>query len=238
VNAAPGKILNLTAVAAPNPRAAAEYYPAGYWFSLIQAPAKSEFPGTGPSGNGISSEHQDSSRMATAPEVGWLLRLVINWATRRRERFTRTWVLSILRRSRGIGESSPGQAGGNMVGGIGQLGKERALAVLGDWTNRIAAGETPPVPPRPQGVERNVVITQWDWADPKSYLHDEVSTDRRNPTLNPNGLIYGSLELSADYLPVLRSGSPHAQQSAIDGPRSQDTADQFHDAEAFALLGR
>src|SRR5262249_5218563 len=27
--------------------------------------------------------------------------------------------------------------------------------------------------------------------------------DRRNPTLNPNGLIYGSLELSADYLPVL-----------------------------------
>ena len=90
-----------------------------------------------------------------------------------------------------------------MVGGLGQLGKDRALAVLGDWTNRIAAGETPPPPPRPQGVERNVVITQWDWADPKSYLHDEVSTDRRNPALNPNGLIYGSLELSADYLPVL-----------------------------------
>src|SRR2546427_6657483 len=34
-------------------------------------------------------------------------------------------------------------------------------------------------------------------------LHDEVSTDRRNPTLNANGSIYGSLELSADYLPVL-----------------------------------
>ena len=48
VKAAPGKILNLTAVAAPNPRAAAEYYPAGYWFSLIQPPAKSEFPGRDP----------------------------------------------------------------------------------------------------------------------------------------------------------------------------------------------
>ena len=46
-----------------------------------------------------------------------------------------------------------GQAGGNMVGGLGQLGKERALAVFGDWTNRIAAGEVPPAPPRPQGVE-------------------------------------------------------------------------------------
>src|SRR2546427_9024162 len=54
VKSAPGKALNLTAVSAPGPRAAAEYYPAGYWFSLIQVPAKSEFPGTGPNGNGIS----------------------------------------------------------------------------------------------------------------------------------------------------------------------------------------
>src|SRR6059036_352756 len=51
VQATPGKIVNLTAVVAPNPRAAAEYYPAGYWFSLIRVPDKSEFPGTGPRGN-------------------------------------------------------------------------------------------------------------------------------------------------------------------------------------------
>src|SRR5204863_5814928 len=96
-----------------------------------------------------------------------------------------------------------GQAGGNMMSGIGNLGKDRALAMFADWTDRIAAGELPPAPPRPQGIERNVVITEWDWADSKSYLHDEVSTDRRNPTLNANGLVYGSLELSSDYLPVL-----------------------------------
>jgi hypothetical protein len=47
------------------------------------------------------------------------------------------------------------------------------------------------------------VITQWDWADPISYLHDVVSTDRRNPTLNAFGPVYGALELSHDYLPVL-----------------------------------
>ena len=65
-------------------------------------------------------------------------------------------------------------------------------------------GELPAqAPPRPQGVERNVVITQWDWADPKAYLHDEISTDKRNPTVNANGLIYGSPEESRDYLPVL-----------------------------------
>src|SRR3989449_3317590 len=52
--AAPGKNLNLTAIVAPNPRAAAEYYPAGYWFSMIRVPEKSEFPGNAPGGNGIS----------------------------------------------------------------------------------------------------------------------------------------------------------------------------------------
>ena len=51
---APGKTLNLTAVVAPNARAAAEYYPAGYWFSMLRVPDKSEFPGTGPTGNGIA----------------------------------------------------------------------------------------------------------------------------------------------------------------------------------------
>src|SRR5262245_30906429 len=53
VSATPGKALNLTAAVAPDPAAAAEYYPAGYWFSLMKMPDKKEFPGTGPSGNGI-----------------------------------------------------------------------------------------------------------------------------------------------------------------------------------------
>src|SRR5262249_32289990 len=56
---------------------------------------------------------------------------------------------------------------------------------------------------RPKGIERNIVITEWDWADPKAYLHDEIATDKRNPTVNANGLLYGAPEASADYLPVL-----------------------------------
>ena len=46
--------VNLTGVVAPNEQAAAQYYPGNYWYSLIEPPAASEFPGTGPSGNGIS----------------------------------------------------------------------------------------------------------------------------------------------------------------------------------------
>src|SRR5580765_8477389 len=61
VKAAPGKNLNLTAVVAPTARAAAEYYPAGYWFSLIRVPEKSEFPGNAPGGNGISANVKNQS---------------------------------------------------------------------------------------------------------------------------------------------------------------------------------
>src|SRR6202171_950119 len=54
VKTAPGKILNLTSVPAPNEAGAAEYYPPIYWLSLLNVPTKADFPGTGPTGNGIN----------------------------------------------------------------------------------------------------------------------------------------------------------------------------------------
>jgi hypothetical protein len=96
-----------------------------------------------------------------------------------------------------------GQAGGFMTRTLTSMGLEATTKMFGNWTDRIAAGELPPAPERPQGVERNIVITEWDWADPTAYLHDVVSTDRRNPTVNGYGKLYGSLEESHDYLPVL-----------------------------------
>jgi hypothetical protein len=202
VPAAPGKIVNLTAVAAPNARAAAEYYPAGFWFSMIRVPEKSEFPGNAPGGNGIAPTIKS--------QADWIQRLKSGGCTACHQLGTKG--TRVIPKELGTFHSSSeawdrriqsGQAGAQMSGGLNALGRDRALQMFADWTDRIAAGELPPAPPRPQGLERNVVITQWDWADPKAYLHDEVSTDRRNPTLNANGLIYGSLELSADYLPVL-----------------------------------
>ena len=70
------------------------------------------------------------------------------------------------------------------------------LAALADWTDRVKAGELPSrSPPRPVGIERNLVITVRDWLDPKHYLHDLTTTDRRNPTINAYGPIYGDTEL-------------------------------------------
>jgi hypothetical protein len=37
VRTEPGKIVNLRAVAAPNAAAAAQYYPAIYWYSMLKA---------------------------------------------------------------------------------------------------------------------------------------------------------------------------------------------------------
>ena len=63
VQTAPGKTLDLKAVPASSPAAAAQYYPASQWLSLMEVPAKSEFPGTGDSGNGINAEHEDAGRL-------------------------------------------------------------------------------------------------------------------------------------------------------------------------------
>ena len=201
VQSSPGRQLNLTATIAPDPHAAAQYYPSGYWFSLIKVPDKSEFPGTGPEGNGISPNVKNQAEWLRTMKSGtcWSCHALGTKATRELpEAFRDMKTLEGWQR-----RVVSGQAGPDMMRGINQLGAQRAFAMFTDWTDRIKAGEVPPAPPRPQGIERNVVITEWDWADPKAYLHDEVSTDRRDPTRNANGLIYGSLELSADYLPVL-----------------------------------
>jgi hypothetical protein len=70
---------------------------------------------------------------------------------------------------------------------------------LVDWNKRIAAGAAPGAPPRPAGAERNVVITEWQWGEFNSYVHDEISTDKRNPTLYPYGPVWG-LDIGTDTL--------------------------------------
>jgi carboxypeptidase family protein len=199
VQATPGKTLDLTAVVAPDPHAAAQYYPAGYWFSLLHVPAKNEFPGT--PANGISPQIRSQAEWLRNVKSGgcWACHQLGDKATREVPSSLGKFASMEAAWGRRI---QSGQAGPSMIAGINQLGS-RALTLFADWSDRVSKGALPPAPPRPQGLERNVVITQWDWADPKAYLHDEVSTDRRNPTKNPNGPIYGSLELSADYLPVL-----------------------------------
>jgi len=198
-----GKQVNLSPTVAPDKKTAAQYYPANYWYAMLTIPEKGEFPGTGPTGNGISPNIKSREQWLhliktdsceSCHQLGNAYTRTLPALFQNYDSPAQAWMRRV----------QSGQAGRAMVGGLAQLGAERATAEFGDWTTRIAHGELPAEePPRPQGIERNVVITQWDWADPKAYLHDEISSDKRNPRVNANGLIYGSPEESRDYLPVL-----------------------------------
>src|ERR1017187_2722140 len=203
VQSSPGKILNLNAVIAPNAAAAAEYYPAIYWYSMLKIPAKSEFPGTGTKGNGMPETLKSQAE--------WLNIVKTNGCAGCHalgSRGTRT-IPKELGQFKTSSEAwarrlASGQAMMQMVNALGRLDQPRALALFGDWTDRVAAGERPAtIPQRPQGVERNVVLSIWDWSRPTAYMHDEISTDRRNPTVNANGKLYGATEESTDFVPVL-----------------------------------
>jgi hypothetical protein len=209
--ATPGGSIDHSAVPAPDEQAAAEYYPAGYWLSLLRVPNASEFPGTGEAGNGLSENLRHQAQLLRLLKSGncTACHQLGTKATRELPPALRDHPSTEVAWERRV---QSGQAGAGMLAGVSNLGRERMLSMFADWTNRIAAGEVPAAPPRPAGIERNVVITQWDWADPKAYLHDEVSTDRRNPTVNAWGPIYGALEVSADYIPVLDPRSHTASQ--------------------------
>ena len=202
IRATPGSTLNLMAVVAPDAATAAQYYPAGYWLSLIEVPGRDQFPGTGPEGNGISPSMQSQAQWVRTVKSGGCTacHALGNKATREVPAELGEFDSMVAAWDRRI---QSGQAGGSMSNGLDRMGRRAALEMFADWTDRIVAGELPEVPRRPRGVERNVVITQWDWADPKAYLHDEIATDKRDPTVNANGPIYGALEASADYVPVL-----------------------------------
>jgi hypothetical protein len=214
VQSAPGKVLNLNAVAAPSPRAAAQYYPAIYWYSLLQVPAKNEFPGTGPQGNGIPENMESQGEWLESVKTDGCVTChqLGSKATREIPKELGMFDSSTAAWDRRI---QSGQAGGNMLNRFNQMGRQRTAAIFADWTDRIAAGELPPAPPRPQGQERNIVVTLWDWAGPKEYFHDEIATDKRNPTINANGPIYGVHEFSSDHLSVLDPVSHKASQLTI-----------------------
>jgi len=198
MRAKPGQIVNHTAVPAPNEKEAAHYYPAIYWFTMMKLPPASDFGGTTNIPKNIT---QDTwrQRMNNVDCVG---------CHQLGQEATRTIPAQFGHFKSGeeawMRRIQSGQAGEMMTNRLaGQLGGA-PYKYFGDWTDRIAKGELPKhKPPRPQGVERNVVVTAWEWSTPDKYLHDLISSDRRKPTVNANGPLYGSPEYSTDNMPIL-----------------------------------
>ena len=200
----PGQTLNLTATSAPNARAAAEAYPGMYWYSMLKIPPASGFPGTGdgPGGNGIPNfMRTQHAWIDTVKQSCQSCHALASQNIRHPKKELGEFPDSYEMWARRI---QSGQAMPNMAVSIARLGPELGLRNFADWTDRIAKGELPTSKPRrPEGLERNMVVTLWDWSQPEHYLHDAISTDKRQPTLNANGFIYGSPEESTDLVPVL-----------------------------------
>src|SRR6202049_4113200 len=142
VKSQPGKTVDLKSVAAPNRATAAEYYPAQYWYSMVKVPAPNLFPGTGPSGNGMSPQMTDQGV--------WLRNLKTDGCVachQLGDKATRTIpaVLGHFDTSAAAWERrlQSGQASGPMMGAIGRFDTQRALANFGDWTDGVAKGELP-----------------------------------------------------------------------------------------------
>jgi hypothetical protein len=114
-----------------------------------------------------------------------------------------------------------GPSGPGMGANFKRLGPQRQL--FADWTDGIAKGNIPKgVPPRPKGVERNLVITLWDWGTPTDGRTDSSGTDVRNPHLNANGPVYGAVQ-TTDILAVL--DPIHNRTTTIKVPSTRPTLD-------------
>jgi hypothetical protein len=201
--ATPGSTLKLRAGREASPREAAETYPAMYWFSLLKVPAAGEFP-LGPVQsqqqwlNTVKSGACQSCHALGTPGMRRVPPLFSQMANGNSHE---AWRMRLR----------AGSAQNLMARDISRLDGERAIANFADWTDRIARGELPfDKPRRPEGVERNLVITMWDYLKPQFYAHDVVSTDRRNPRVNPNGAVYASPEDSTDIVGVVDPRSNRA----------------------------
>src|SRR5882724_5990148 len=153
LRAKPGQLLNLTAVPAPNEAAAAHYYPAIYWFTLLKIPPAKDFGGTTDIPKEITQEtwrqRMNNVDCVGCHQLGQESTRTIPAAFGEFKSGDEAWMRRV----------SSGQTGEWMVNRLaGQLGGV-PFRYFGDWTDRVAKGELPKSKPaRPSGIERNVVV--------------------------------------------------------------------------------
>ena len=171
-SANPGQSLDLQAVPAPTEAAAAEYYPAAYWLALMDKP----LAGCGLACHQIGNKATREIPVTILEKTGSSLE---------------AWDMRV----------ATGPESASMASAFRGLGDDREA--FADWTDRIAAGEIPrDKPPRPEGLERNLVVTVYDWGTKFDGRTDAVASDLRDGTVNPHGGVY-MVARSDDILTIL-----------------------------------
>jgi hypothetical protein len=214
------KAITLKASTAKTPQEAAKVYPGDYWLSLLAPPDKSEFPGTGEKGNGMGTTMVDQAHWINT------LKSNCNFCHQLGNALTRdvTHVEKAHPDAKTATEAwewrlGTGVRGNSMYSALIQMGKEPSLKAFAAWTDKVAKGDVPPAPPRPAGVERNVVVTLWDVGDDHSFMHDQISTDKQHPTVNAYGPNYA---VNAGHGQLVVLDQRENQSMSIDIPTRED----------------
>jgi hypothetical protein len=168
VPAKPGERITLKAESAISEREAAVVYPAAYWLTVMRVPP------TGP------IHPADLTRTMKGcmgcHQLGTPATRDLSAAVRGSASHLAAWDERMKR----------GPDAATMFAPFARLRGQRTM--FSEWTERVAAGIYPLVEPaRPHGLERNLVVTLWDWGGATTV----VSSAAVDPS-NPNGRIFGS----------------------------------------------
>src|SRR5262249_25232622 len=140
----PGKIVNITAKPAPSASAAAEYYPAIYWYSMLHIPSDAELKNPDLYRPNLTQRQWLGSRQNLGcigcHQLGQLATRPVPASLGTFPSGSEAWHRRV----------QSGQAGALMFGQLNNLGPG-SFTLYGDWTDRIAKGELPKIKPqRPQ----------------------------------------------------------------------------------------
>ena len=171
----PGQQLNLQAVVAPDAKSAAQVYPAAWWFAMLHAP------------EGARPQEQFQQTMKECYDCHQLG----GKATRE----FAPYVTGDTHLAKWDARTNYGPSGPSMAASFLRFGEPRKA--FATWTEAIAKGEAPRnAPPRPIGVQRNVVISLWDWGSAIDGRADNAAADLRNPRITANGKVYGVSQMN------------------------------------------
>jgi hypothetical protein len=198
MRASPGRALDLAAVPAPNESAAAHYYPAIHWYSMMKLPKPEDFGGKARIPENVTQREW----MSSVKNIGCI------GCHQLGQESTRTLPAAFSHIKSGeeawMRRLMSGQSGQQMITQAGQRLGGAPFQYFADWTDRIAKGELPfAKPKRPEGPERNIVVTWWEWSQPEGI---STTSSRRTAAIRPvncYGPLYGSPEYSTDKMPIL-----------------------------------
>ena len=234
VESAPGKLLDLKAVVALTPAAAADYYPAIYWYSMLKIPEKSDFSAAG--GKGIENVKTQAEWLNLVKTNGCVTcHQMGNKATRTIPKdfahikpSTEAWSTRIL----------SGQAMTQMATALGRIDAPVALSVVRrldrSHRGRRAARLAAAAPARRGAQHRHHVVG----LEPPHRVHARRNFHRQAQSDGQRewtALRHARREHGLHSGP--RPGAPHGDRSEAPGARSEYAVVQRLALVAVSLLG-